>query len=125
MTDDSATTIRVSSLLGRSVIDESGRHHGHVIDVRAVQDGAATDGMKAALRVDGLVVGTGGIGERLGLLRHRVHGPWLLVVLARLIGRDCRYVLWTDLRALPGVDPGDPVRITTPPGGTLRPREDG
>ena len=86
--------MRLSDLLGSSVIDESGTKLGAVLDVRAVQDGPVHPGFGAALRIDGLVVGRGGLAFRLGFHRLQVRGPWpLTAVFGRLEGRSL-YVEW-------------------------------
>lgn len=69
--------MRLSEVLGCAVVDRDGRHVGHISDVRAVQDGPLL-GPQAAFRVDALLVGRGGFAERLGYIRGRVRGPWLL-----------------------------------------------
>ena len=73
--------MRLSELLGLTVTTESGRRIGRVHDVRALL-------RPRSMRVDGLVVGTLGLVERLGIgaprTRHRVRGhhvvPWSAVV---------------------------------------------
>jgi hypothetical protein len=54
---------------------------GRVSDLRLIQDGPIVGGLQAAFRVDALVVGRGGLAERLGYVRSRVNGPWMLRVL--------------------------------------------
>ncbi|MCU1388667.1 MAG: hypothetical protein JWL72_2005 [Ilumatobacteraceae bacterium] len=73
--------MRLSDLLDYSVLDSDGTDLGRVSDVRIVQDGPIVRGVQAAFRVDALVVGRGGLAERLGYVRARVQGPWLLRVL--------------------------------------------
>ena len=63
-----------------------------MLDVRLVQDGPPDAGVDARLRVDGLIVGHGRFPQRSGLLRHEVHGPWLLRAVARRLGPDRRYL---------------------------------
>ncbi len=111
MGDDELVHLRVGSLCGRPVIGDKGRI-GIVLDVRVVQDGPMKDGLKNSFRVDGLVVGRGQFTERLGLFRHRIHGPLLLRLLDGLIGPERKYVPWTqvlDPSALAGTD--EPVRF--------------
>jgi PRC-barrel domain protein len=69
--------MRLSDVLGCEVVDRDGRRVGHVSDVRAVQDGPLI-GTQAAFRADALLVGRGGFAERLGYIRGRVRGPWIL-----------------------------------------------
>jgi len=73
--------VRLSELLRLTVTTEGGRKVGRVYDVRALL-------RPRSVRVDGLVVGTLGIAERLGVgapaARQRVRGrdvvPWSAVV---------------------------------------------
>jgi hypothetical protein len=60
------------------VVDSAGAVVGRVSDVRIVQDGPIERGVQARFRVEALIVGSGGIAERLGYIRNRVTGPWLL-----------------------------------------------
>ena len=64
--------MRLSELLGLTVTTESGRRVGRVHDVRGLL-------RPRSLRVDGLVVGTLGLAERLGIgaphYRERLRGP--------------------------------------------------
>jgi hypothetical protein len=77
--------VRLSDLLTYTVRDADGVALGAVSDVRIAQDGPIVRGVQAAFRVEALVVGRGGLAERLGYIRSRVEGPWLLrVVFARL-----------------------------------------
>ncbi|MCU1401383.1 MAG: hypothetical protein JWN62_4492 [Acidimicrobiales bacterium] len=73
--------MRLSDLLHYTVRDSDGIELGRVSDVRIVQDGRILRGVQAAFRVDALVVGRGGVAERLGYMRARVNGPWLVRVL--------------------------------------------
>ena len=73
--------MRLSDLLGASVVDQDGTNLGHVHDVEMIADGPTLGPFGPTLRVDRLVVGRGSIGERLGLDRASVRGPWLLKVL--------------------------------------------
>ena len=82
--------MRLSELLGRRVVSESGRHLGRIHDVR----GELVDGR---LRITGLAAGDLGILERYGVGTHgsggpgraKVHGhpiiPWQRVV---RVGRE-------------------------------------
>jgi sporulation protein YlmC with PRC-barrel domain len=60
--------MRMSELLGREVVDESGRKLGRVHDVRGELVGGR-------LRVIGLVPATGGFLERYGIGTHGSGGP--------------------------------------------------
>ena len=75
--------MRLGELFGREVVDADGVRLGKVRDVRLVQDGPLLEGFGNALRVDGLVVGQGGLGVRLGIWRAGVRGPRPLVALLR------------------------------------------
>ena len=70
--------MRIGELLHSTVVDADGKRLGSIDDVRLVQDGPYLEGFGAALRVDGLVVGRGGLAVRLGYHRHGVRGPALL-----------------------------------------------
>jgi sporulation protein YlmC with PRC-barrel domain len=103
--------VRVSAVLRREVVDGSGVHLGHVLDLRMVQDGPVGAGFDAAVRVDGVVVGVGRAPQRAGLLRHRVHGPWLLRQLAKLATPHRRYVPWADVRVATVLEGDGPMVV--------------
>ena len=89
--------MQLSDLMDSRVIDADGNHLGKVRDVRVVQDGPLLLPFGAAFRVEGLAVGSGPSGRRLGYERQGVRGPWLLRVLfGRLSQRD-RFVDWRDV----------------------------
>jgi hypothetical protein len=92
--------MRLSDLLGSQVIDSRGEKCGKVHDVRAVQDGAVVYPFGAALRIEGLVVGKGGLGERFGFHRSTVHGPWLLKAFFEWRHRDAVYAPWGAVAAI-------------------------
>ncbi len=73
--------MRLSDLLEAEVVDRNGDRIGHVHDVRLVQDGPPLGTWGAALRLEGLVVGRGSIGTRLGITRPQMKGPWILKLL--------------------------------------------
>jgi sporulation protein YlmC with PRC-barrel domain len=73
--------MRLSDLLESEVVDRNGERIGHVHDVRVVQDGPPLGTWGAALRLEGLVVGRGSIGTRLGVARPQMKGPWVLKLL--------------------------------------------
>lgn len=89
--------MRLSELLHSRVLDADGRDIGHVHDVRLVQDGPVLEGFGHALRVQGLVVGAGSLGVRLGYHRHGVRGPALVKWPALRLERRARYVAWADV----------------------------
>jgi hypothetical protein len=74
--------VKVSDLLGSVVRDVDGVAVGRVHDVRLVR--LAEAGGPIGYRVEGLVVGAGAVGTRLGYGHAGVRGPWLVrVLLAR------------------------------------------
>ena len=89
--------MRIGELLASTVVDRHGTPVGGVEDVRLVQDGPYVEGFGAALRVDGLVVGGGGLSARLGYHRHGVRGPALLRWIFSRIERKATYVPWRDV----------------------------
>lgn len=105
--------MRASDLLRCEVVDASGRRLGEVTDIRAVQDGPLRRGVQQAMRVEAFVVGPGGMADRLGFIRGRVDGPWLLRALLVRLERRAHVVRledferWqegdTTLRLRPGV----------------------
>lgn len=101
---------RLGELLHCDVVDADGRTVGSVDDVRLVQDGPLLAGFGAALRVDGLVVGAGGLAVRLGFHRHQVKGPALLRWAAGALERRARFVPWDEVAAWEGGE----VRLRCP-----------
>jgi hypothetical protein len=93
---------RISELFHSDVVDVAGTRLGSVDDVRLVQDGPLIAGFGAALRVDGLVVGRGGIAVRLGYHRHRVKGPALVKAIAAALERRALFVPWADVDSWDG-----------------------
>jgi sporulation protein YlmC with PRC-barrel domain len=85
--------MRASELFGLHVIDPSGRHIGDVHDVRLVRIplGSAGEG----LSIDGLVVGPGSIGVRLGYAHGNTRGPWVLKQLFRRRAYHLHFVPWS------------------------------
>lgn len=100
--------MRLSELLQAHVIDAEGNDLGSVDDVRLVQDGPMLVPFGAAFRVEGLVVGRGAVGTRLGYRRGGVEGPWLLRILFQALERRARYVPWEQVTSWEG----DVIRIT-------------
>ena len=87
----------ISELLHSEVVGADGGRLGSVDDVRVVQDGPVVEGFGALLRIDGLVVGKGGLAVRLGYHRHRVKGPALVRFLAGRLERRAHYVAWDEI----------------------------
>jgi hypothetical protein len=88
---------RMGELLHSKVVDSSGTEIGSVNDVRLVQDGPLLDGIDAAFRVDGLIVGGGSLAVRLGYHRQKVKGPWLLKALFGALERRAVFAPWTQV----------------------------
>jgi hypothetical protein len=61
-----------------------------------VQDGPIV-GTQAAFRVNALVVGKAGLAERLGYIRNRVRGPWLISAMLKPIERKASVVSIADV----------------------------
>ena len=89
--------MRLSDLLTYAVRDADGAALGDVSDIRIVQDGPIVRGVQAAFRVEALVVGRRGLAERLGYIRSRVEGPWLLRVIFARLERRVRIVDIADI----------------------------
>src|SRR3954447_21324087 len=100
--------MRLHELLGSRVYDADGAGLGHVRDVRIVQDGPALGHRGAPLfRVHGLIVGAGGVGERLGYGRAGLKGPWLFTKLFTM--RTEHFVPWEQI----GRRDGGRIDLTT------------
>jgi hypothetical protein len=87
----------MSELCRAEVFDRDGECLGNVNDVRLVQDGTLLSPFGNALRVDGLIVGSGALAIRLGFHRHNIHGPWLLKSLAQRFERRAFFIPWTNV----------------------------
>lgn len=92
--------MRLSHLLGATVVDMRGEFLGTVTDVRLVRDGPVLGEFGAAFRIDGLVVGRTLIGAHLGFDRRKVRGPVLLRWLFRLVQGNPSYADWTAVRSI-------------------------
>lgn len=88
--------MRAHELLDRPVVGPQGQPLGRVLDVRLVQDGPLL-GAFAALRVEGLVVGTRKLASRLGYDRYDAQGPWLVARVVAWLTRGTRYLPWESL----------------------------
>jgi len=88
--------VRASDLLRYCVVEHDGTKVGTVTDLRVVQDGPIR-GTQASFRVEALVVGRAGIAERLGYIRSRVRGPWILKVLCTRLERRAHVVDVADI----------------------------
>jgi len=103
--------LRLTDLLDREVEDEDGKPIGRIFDVRLLQDGPYVAGFGAALRVDGLVVGSTAIGVRLGFHRPQVKGPWPIKPVLAALARKSRHIPWDDVVAWED----GPVRVRNQP----------
>jgi sporulation protein YlmC with PRC-barrel domain len=99
--------MRAADLIGRPVIGPGGERLGDVLDIRVVQDGPLL-GAYAALRVDGLVVGTRALSSRLGYDRTGVEGPKVVSALVHALMRGNCYLPWSEVTAV-----GEVVRSST------------
>lgn len=90
--------MRLSDLLEAEVVDRNGERIGHVHDVRLIQDGPPLGTWGAALRIEGLVVGRGSIGTRLGITRPRMRGLWILKLLFARQRASRVVVPWSTVR---------------------------
>jgi sporulation protein YlmC with PRC-barrel domain len=87
--------MRLNDLLGRRVVDATGRDIGGVADVRLVQDGPLLASQQAAFRVDGLIVVEKHATRLFGYERHV--GPALLRWLVHRRLGNVWYLPWTDV----------------------------
>lgn len=85
--------MRASELIGRPVLDGSGRRIGLVTDLRCVRE-PAPNGQWGLLRLDALVIGRRQAGARLGYDRHQ-RAPALVRGLARRIHGRATVVPWS------------------------------
>jgi sporulation protein YlmC with PRC-barrel domain len=92
--------MRLNDLLGSLVIDEAGEPAGRVHEVRAVQNGPLQDAFGAALTLDGLIVGRGSIGTRLGLDRSDARSPAALRIIFEHLKGQRLYVPWDSIIAI-------------------------
>lgn len=90
--------MRASELLRYRVVTADGRVLGRVTDLRIVQDGPLVAGIQQAFRVDALVVGKGGLADRLGYLRGRVEAPWIVATVMRRLERRALVVDVADVQ---------------------------
>jgi len=89
--------VRISDLLEYTVESADGQRLGRISDVRVIQDGPLIRGVQSAFRVDALIVGRGGLAERLGYIRGRVQGPWMLRVLFSRLERRSQVIAVSDI----------------------------
>jgi len=84
--------MRASELFGLHVFDRTGRRVGVVHDVRAQREFLAD--RTELLTIEGLVVGSGSVGTRLGYGHGGTRGPWILTRFFRGRARTTRFVPW-------------------------------
>ena len=111
--------MRLSELLKAEVFDADGVSVGRVHDVRFVRDGPAQGAFGPAYRLQGLIVGSGSVGVRLGFDRAPVKGPWPMKLVFRLFHRNTRLVEWPAVATIRG----RAIRLKVP-AGDLRPVPD-
>jgi hypothetical protein len=92
--------MRFSDLLRSTVIDADGEEVGAVHDARFAKDGPALGAFGPAYRFQGLVVGKGTLGARLGFDRASVKGPWLLKTFFRRLQASTKFVDWSSLDSI-------------------------
>lgn len=94
--------MRLSDLLASEVVHDKLGPLGTVDDVRFVQDGPVVGAFGASLRVDGIVIGRGGISVRLGFHRAKVKGPAPLNAFFTRLEKRARYVPWSQVTSCRG-----------------------
>ena len=90
--------MRLTDLLGVSVVDAEGAELGIVHDIGPVQDGPGIGTFGAVLRVHWLLVGASATWSRLGIDRRTTHGPGLVKTVARIGARP--WQVSSDLRGV-------------------------
>jgi sporulation protein YlmC with PRC-barrel domain len=90
----------LSDLLHSEVYDQDGVSVGHVHDVRLVRDGPVIGSFGATFSIDGLIVGKGSFGSRLGFDRAAMKGPWVLKALFNRLHASSRFVPWDFVAAV-------------------------
>jgi hypothetical protein len=106
--------VKLSELLERELVDETGRSWGQVHDALLVQDGPRLGSGFAAFRVHGLVAGRASLGTRLGYVgENAVRGPWPIAVFVRWLHRRAVFVPWSAVREVTA----ERVVVAAPPDG--------
>ena len=100
--DLAGTQIRFSDLLRMLVLDAGGQEVGMVHDARFVKDGPVQGAFGPGYRLQGLVVGTGSFGARLGFDRASVKGPWPLKAMFRRFHANAKFVDWSQVESIEG-----------------------
>src|SRR2546423_15183744 len=93
--------MRLSDVLEKEVVDQSGRSWGQVHDALLRQDGDVMTSGRRSYRLHGLLVGRASFSSRLGYAKRpeygeesATRGPWLVKALARWLSRHAVYVPW-------------------------------
>lgn len=94
--------MRISELIDREVVDESGHRIGAIHDVRLIQDVPGPQDAPALFRVDAVLVGPRGVAIRLGYAPGTVRGPWLVRWVLTTLARHHREIAWKELREQDG-----------------------
>jgi hypothetical protein len=102
--------MKASDLLDRRAVDENGQFVGHVVGLRAIQDGPPV-GTTALLRIHEVLLSRRHIGSWLGYQNPDQKGPWLLAAAVRRLHRGDVVVGWDDVLDWRG--DGD-LRVRTP-----------
>jgi len=93
--------VRLSDLIGAAVFDASGFPVAPVGDARLILSGPAVDAVGVAMAVDGLIIGLGSVGDRLGFrLPHGPKRPFMLHRAFRSVARHARLVRWSEIDRL-------------------------
>jgi sporulation protein YlmC with PRC-barrel domain len=92
--------MRLSDLLDREVIGETGKKLGRVHEVRAIQTGPLQDAFGAALTIEGVIVGRGSLGTRLGFDRTDVKSPAAVRWVFEGIKGDRLFIPWNQIVAI-------------------------
>ncbi|HET9654401.1 MAG TPA: hypothetical protein VFP72_03550 [Kineosporiaceae bacterium] len=92
--------MRAVQLIGARVVDRDGQVVGTVHDLRLVA-GPHAHGL-IGYRLDTLITGTAGVGDRLGYATGDVRGPWPLPWLFSRLARRVLLVPWRDVVAVEG-----------------------
>jgi sporulation protein YlmC with PRC-barrel domain len=92
--------MRLSDLLDSEVIDETGKMLGRVHEVRAIQNGPLQGAFGAALTIEGLIVGRGSLGTRLGFDRTDVNAPAAVRWIFEGIKGNRFFVPWNKIVAI-------------------------
>ena len=116
--DLAGTQIRFSDLLRMLVLDAGGQEVGMVYDARFVKDGPVQGAFGPGYRLQGLVVGRGSFGARLGFDRASVKGPWPLKAMFRRLHANAKFVDWSHIDSIEW----ERIRLNVP-AASLRPVE--